>query len=174
VTETAAGPGMRETVLTIEGMTCAACAARVEKKLNGLQGVSVAVNYATATARVAVPAEVTARELVTAVEQAGYAAREPAGGQDAARQAADLKRRLIVALVFFVPLTDLSLMLSLIPSLRLVGLRDVRPRSRRTRRQLPAATDSRPRRRDLPGNRRHGHHVPAGRACSARARSTAA
>ena len=56
MTETAAGPGMRETVLTIEGMTCAACAARVEKKLNGLQGVSAAVNYATATARVAAPA----------------------------------------------------------------------------------------------------------------------
>jgi Cu+-exporting ATPase len=107
---------MRETVLTIEGMTCAACAARVEKKLNGLQGVSAAVNYATATARVTAPAGLPARELVTAVERAGYAAREPAGGQpgdegaaderDGARQAADLKRRLIVALVFFVPLTD--------------------------------------------------------------------
>ena len=48
MTEPAAGPGMRETVLTIEGMTCAACAARVEKKLNGLP----------------------ARELVTAVESA--------------------------------------------------------------------------------------------------------
>jgi len=132
VTETAAGPGMRETVLTIEGMTCAACAARVEKRLNGLQGVSAAVNYATATARVAAPAGLPARELVTAVEQAGYAAREPAarepadsqpGDEGAAdeRDAADLKRRLIVALVFFVPLTDLSLMLSLIPSLRFAG-----------------------------------------------------
>ena len=40
VTEPAAGPGTRETVLTIEGMTCAACAARVQKKLNGLDGVS--------------------------------------------------------------------------------------------------------------------------------------
>jgi Cu+-exporting ATPase len=131
VTEPAAGPGMRETVLTIEGMTCAACAARVQKKLNGLQGVSAAVNYATATARVTAPAGLPARELVAAVERAGYAAREPAGGQtgdedaaderDAARDAAYLKRRLFVALVFFVPLTDLSLMLSLIPSLRFAG-----------------------------------------------------
>ena len=130
MTEPAAGPGMRETVLTIEGMTCAACAARVQKKLNGLQGASAAVNYATATARVTAPAGLPAGELVAAVEQAGYAARELAGGlpdedatdeRDAAREAAYLKRRLFVALVFFVPLTDLSLMLSLIPSLRFAG-----------------------------------------------------
>ncbi|MGC2007383.1 heavy metal translocating P-type ATPase, partial [Trebonia sp.] len=131
MTEPAAGPGMRETVLTIEGMTCAACAARVQKKLNGLQGVSAAVNYATGTARVTTPAGLPARELVAAVERAGYTAREPEGGQpededaaderDAARDAAYLKRRLFVALVFFVPLTDLSLMLSLIPSLRFAG-----------------------------------------------------
>src|SRR5580700_6667036 len=122
---------MRETVLTIEGMTCAACAARVQKKLNGLQGVSAAVNYATGTARVTAPAGLPARELDAAVERAGYTAREPEGGQpededaaderDAARDAAYLRRRLFVALVFFVPLTDLSLMLSLIPSLRFAG-----------------------------------------------------
>ena len=47
MTEPAAGPGMRETALTIEGMTCAACAARVQKKLNGLQGGPPTVNYAT-------------------------------------------------------------------------------------------------------------------------------
>jgi cation transport ATPase len=122
---------MRETVLTIEGMTCAACAARVQKRLNGLHGVSAAVNYATGTARVTTPADLPARELVAAVERAGYTAREPEGRQpededaaderDAARDAAYLKRRLFVALVFFVPLTDLSLMLSLIPSLRFAG-----------------------------------------------------
>jgi heavy metal translocating P-type ATPase len=123
---------MRDIELSIEGMTCAACAARVEKKLNRLPDVSAAVNYATATARVTVPADMPVRELTTAVEQAGYAAREPAGeqpgqdgdaagGQDAARHAAYLKRRLVVALVFFIPLTDLSLMLSLVPSLRFGG-----------------------------------------------------
>ena len=131
MTEPAAGPGTRETVLTIDGMTCAACAARVQKKLNGLQSVSAAVNYATGTARVSTPAGLPARELVAAVERAGYTAREPEGGQPededaaderaAARDTAYLKRRLFVALVFFVPLTDLSLMLSLIPSLRFAG-----------------------------------------------------
>jgi len=119
---------MREIELSIEGMTCAACAARVEKKLNKLQDVAAAVNYATATARVIAPAGLPVRELTGAVERAGYAAREPVAeraGEDGdaadGRDAAYLKRRLIVALVFFVPLTDLSLMLSLVPSLRFTG-----------------------------------------------------
>jgi cation-transporting P-type ATPase A/B/Cu+-exporting ATPase len=112
-------------------MTCAACAVRVEKKLSKLQDVSAAVNYATGTARVTAPVGLPVRDLTAAVEQAGYAARqavEPAdegddaaAGRDAARHVAYLKRRLIVALVFFIPLTDLSLMLSLIPSLRFTG-----------------------------------------------------
>ena len=127
-----AGDEPRETVLAIDGMTCAACAARVEKKLNGLPGVSATVNFATATARITAPAGLPAGDLTAAVERAGYAARAPAGEQagsdgdgaaetDAARHTAYLKRRLIVALVFFVPLTDLSLMLSLVPSLRFAG-----------------------------------------------------
>jgi P-type Cu+ transporter len=120
--------GMREIELSIDGMTCAACAARVERKLNKLQDVAAAVNYATATARVIAPADLPVRELTAAVEQAGYAAREPAAepaGEDGdaadGRDAAYLKRRLIVALVFYIPLTDLSLMLSLVPSLRFTG-----------------------------------------------------
>jgi cation-transporting P-type ATPase A/B/Cu+-exporting ATPase len=125
----------REVDLTIEGMTCAACAARVEKKLNKLPDVSATVNYATATARVTAPAAMPVTVLTAAVEQAGYKAADPsAAGQpdpdepsgaaprpDAARDAAYLRRRLIVALIFFVPLTDLSLMLSLVPSLRFAG-----------------------------------------------------
>jgi cation-transporting P-type ATPase A/B/Cu+-exporting ATPase len=123
---------MREIELPIKGMTCAACAARVEKKLNRLQDVSAAVNYATATARVTAPAAMPVAELAAAVTQAGYSAGEArdtrsgqagdaAGREDAARHAAYLKRRLIVALVCYVPLTDLSLMLSLVPSLRFAG-----------------------------------------------------
>lgn len=117
----------REIELSIEGMTCAACAARVEKKLSKLDGVVAAVNYATATARATVPAGMPAQTLTAAVEQAGYAAREMraettgAGSEDPARHAAYLRRRLIVSLIFFVPLTDLSLMLSLLPSLRFPG-----------------------------------------------------
>ena len=133
----------REVSLSVEGMTCAACAVRIEKKLNKLDEVRATVNYATATARVCAPATMPVAELVGAVERAGYTARPaataPAGqpgappgpeGLDAApgerddpaeRHAAYLRRRLIVALVFFIPLTDLSLVLSLVPSMRFPG-----------------------------------------------------
>ena len=69
------GGGTREIELLIEGMTCAACAARVERKLGGLDGVRATVNYATATARVTAPAALPVPALTAAVEQAGYAAR---------------------------------------------------------------------------------------------------
>src|ERR1700761_4064582 len=118
----------REFELAIEGMTCAACAARVEKKLNKLDDVVASVNYATATARVSAPAAMPVHHLIAAVEKAGYGATEPAtdqpeqaDGQDDARHAKALKRRLIVALVFYLPLTDLSLMLSLVPTMRFPG-----------------------------------------------------
>jgi cation transport ATPase len=134
----AAAPDSREVTLAIEGMTCAACAARVEKKLNQLGGVSATVNYATGTARVTAPASLPGQELTAAVSQAGYPATEcPArhagdavaadgrtedpAGPDAARHFAALRRRLIVALVLFIPLTDLSLALSLLPSVRFPG-----------------------------------------------------
>jgi P-type Cu+ transporter len=128
------GAATREVELLIEGMTCAACAARVEKKLNKLDGVVAAVNYATATARIAAPAALPVAALTEAVTHAGYkaTAREEPGSPDDADAGADsasdadrqfgyLKRRLLVSLAFFIPLTDLSLMLSLVPSLRFPG-----------------------------------------------------
>ena len=120
--------GVREIELSVEGMTCAACAARVEKKLGKLDGVHAAVNYATGTALVTAPPALPVAALTEAVAQAGYTAteRSPAGADDAADAGgggdfAYLRRRLIVALVFFLPLTDLSLMLSLLPWLRFTG-----------------------------------------------------
>jgi len=125
------GANVREVELSVTGMTCAACAARVEKKLGKLDGVHATVNYATGTALVSAPAGLPVRVLTQAVAQAGYAAAErggpdsadvaAAGGRDAGGEFADLRRRLIVALIFFLPLTDLSLMLSLLPSLRFAG-----------------------------------------------------
>jgi P-type Cu+ transporter len=67
--------------LAIGGMTCASCAARIERKLNRLDGVSAAVNFATETARVTFPATVRAEDLVSAVERAGYTALLAPGGQ---------------------------------------------------------------------------------------------
>ena len=72
----------QEVGLSIEGMTCAACAVRVEKKLNRLDEVRATVNYATASARVTAPAAMPVAELVAAVERAGYSARSTAATPD--------------------------------------------------------------------------------------------
>ena len=109
-------------------MTCAACAARVEKKLNAIDGVAATVNFATERAAVTAPVSITVRRLVEAVEHAGYGAdvfgegttRASDDGSDAARFIY-LRNRLVVALVFFVPLSDLSVLLSLFPSYRFPG-----------------------------------------------------
>ena len=71
--------------LPIEGMTCASCAARIEKRLNKLDGVEASVNYATERAAVDFDSElVSAADLVSAVEAAGYRASLPAAGETAA------------------------------------------------------------------------------------------
>lgn len=124
-------PGTQEIELAVTGMTCAACAARIEKKLNRLDGVQAIVNFATERATVTAPRTTTPAMLVAAVEQAGYGAQEaarPAGeaaGEEqidlAGGRAAYLKRRLILALVFFIPLSDLSIGLSLFGSFRFAG-----------------------------------------------------
>ncbi len=62
--------------LPIEGMTCASCANRIEKKLNRIDGVQAAVNYATEQAAVHYdPGRVTPEQLVAVVEGIGYRAR---------------------------------------------------------------------------------------------------
>ena len=64
--------------LEVGGMTCASCAARVEKKLNKLEGVTASVNYATEKASVQVPEGLGAEELIAVVEKTGYTAQRPA------------------------------------------------------------------------------------------------
>ena len=80
----ATAPGDVE--LLIGGMTCASCAARVEKKLNRMDGVTATVNYATEKARVSFPAGVTTGDLIATVEKTGYTAAlpEPPRAEDAA------------------------------------------------------------------------------------------
>jgi Cu+-exporting ATPase len=65
----------REAVLEIEGMTCASCVARVEKRLRAVDGVDATVNLATESARVSFPGDVAPDRLVRAVREAGYDAR---------------------------------------------------------------------------------------------------
>ncbi|HEY2202923.1 MAG TPA: heavy metal translocating P-type ATPase [Pseudonocardia sp.] len=108
-------------------MTCAACAARVQRSLNKLDGVAATVNYATERAEVSCPPELDPRRLIERVESAGYTARRVDdvvdGEEDAEheRRLTLLRRRLAVAAVLAVPICDLSLALSLFPELRFPG-----------------------------------------------------
>jgi P-type Cu+ transporter len=63
--------------LTIGGMTCASCAARVEKKLNRMDGVSATVNYATEKAKVSYPQGLEIADLIATVVKTGYTAEQP-------------------------------------------------------------------------------------------------
>jgi len=117
-------PRLQEFDLSIQGMTCASCAARIEKRLNKIDQVVASVNYATHRAHVTAPGGACAQALIEAIDQVGYAAELASAGsaedgKDAEdRQVASLQRRLTVALIFFIPLCDLSIMLSLIPAYR--------------------------------------------------------
>ena len=93
--------------LAIGGMTCAACAQRVEKKLNRLDGVTASVNYATEKAWISTEA-LGVDQLISTVEKTGYRAElPPAPGGDAAEPGTGdlriLRSRLIIAAVLTAP-----------------------------------------------------------------------
>ena len=109
--------------LTIGGMTCASCAARIEKKLNRIDGVTASVNYATDKASVAYPTGVTPQQLIAVVEATGYTAELPAPPEivpEASRPNEDdretqaLQQRLVVSTALAVPV----LVLSMVPALQ--------------------------------------------------------
>lgn len=84
---------MSSVVLAVGGMTCASCAARVEKKLNRIDGVSASVNYATEQATVSYPDTVRPEDLVAAVEATGYTATLPTPNPRNRSHAGNLTRR---------------------------------------------------------------------------------
>jgi P-type Cu+ transporter len=128
----------RRLELAVGGMTCASCAARVEKKLNKLDGVSATVNFATAKARVTYPETIGPDDLIAAVKRAGYQAALPAAapapgpgpapaspetgrpapgppsapsapGTPETREAATLRQRLLISLALAVPVVLLAM-----------------------------------------------------------------
>jgi len=104
--------------LALEGMTCASCAARIERKLNKLDGVEATVNYATEKAAVSYdPSEVAVADLIGAVEAAGYRARSAAEVQEEEGRARSLAVRLVVAAVLTTPVT----VVTMIPPLHFAG-----------------------------------------------------
>ncbi|MFB7465907.1 heavy metal translocating P-type ATPase [Streptomyces sp. NPDC056224] len=114
--------------LTIGGMTCASCAARIEKKLNRMDGVTATVNYATEKAKVSYAADVRVADLIATVEKTGYTAEEPPppepdpdpGAADGAAPAvrdpelAALRQRLLVSAALALPVV----LLSMVPALQ--------------------------------------------------------
>ena len=109
-------PGSRVIELDIEGMTCASCVGRVERKLGKLDGVQASVNLPLESARVTVPAEITDEQIAATVKAAGYKAtvRTPQAPAAAAEDpaigtAAKLRSRLVAAAAFTVPVFVLSM-----------------------------------------------------------------
>ncbi|MEV6834339.1 heavy metal translocating P-type ATPase [Streptomyces sp. NPDC051133] len=113
-----------EVELLIGGMTCASCAARVEKKLNRMDGVSATVNYATEKAKVSYAEGVEVADLIATVERTGYTAEEPAPPQPATETAPEtperdtelgaLRHRLLVSALLAAPVV----LLAMIPALQ--------------------------------------------------------
>lgn len=123
VTTSANAATSTETTLAITGMTCAACAARIERKLNKLQHVTATVNYATEAAVVTTTDQAGVESAVTAIEALGFGAHLPAdadGDADAGdedTQLRSLRRRLVVAAVLAVPVIAVSM----VPAWQFVG-----------------------------------------------------
>jgi Cu+-exporting ATPase len=107
--------------LAIGGMTCASCAARIEKKLNRMDGVTATVNYATERATIAYPDGITPEDLIATVEKTGYTAvvpppPAPAGAEPAVAEPADELRGLRTRLWVSVALTAPVIVLAMVPA----------------------------------------------------------
>ncbi|MEV0491965.1 heavy metal translocating P-type ATPase [Streptomyces atratus] len=110
-----------EVELAIGGMTCASCAARIEKKLNRMDGVTATVNYATEKAKVSYRGEdISVQDLIATVEKTGYTAQEPAppvrtgegaptGAEAEADELRPLRQRLLTAAVLAVPVIAMAM-----------------------------------------------------------------
>lgn len=109
--------------LTIGGMSCAACAAHIEKALNNMPGVSASVNYATEKATISQSGDFGAKDFIKTVENAGYSAftDEDLGREDgqehpktSSQELAGLRRRLIICAILAAPV----IVLAMIPPLQ--------------------------------------------------------
>src|SRR5213083_1352268 len=106
----------REVELRIGGMTCASCAARIEKRLNKLDNVTAAVNYATEQAKVTFPSSLEPEELVAQVEAAGYTASLPTGPPEGREsepehdvELVSLRQRLAGSIALAVPVVAMAM-----------------------------------------------------------------
>ena len=106
---TEVGP-LQSVQLDVSGMTCASCAARIEKKLNRLEGVNATVNYATEKATVQYGGATTPQTLIETIERTGYGASLPSDGEhDPDRDVRVLGRRTLVAAMLSLPVIVLAM-----------------------------------------------------------------
>ncbi|MGW3074110.1 heavy metal translocating P-type ATPase [Kitasatospora sp. NPDC001132] len=116
---TTQAPASAEVELSIGGMTCASCAARIEKKLNRMDGVTASVNYATEKAKVSFEGGVEVADLIATVEATGYTAALPkppaaegtggTGQAEPADELAPLRQRLFTAVALAVPVIAMAM-----------------------------------------------------------------
>ena len=115
---TATNPESERLELEIGGMTCASCAARIEQRLNRIDGVSATVNFATETALVTHGPGVSTDDLVAQVEAAGYHASPPRSGDESTAaperdtddtEVRSLRHRLVVSTALSVPVVLLAM-----------------------------------------------------------------
>ena len=130
MTSVYAGPatGTQELLeLNIGGMTCAACANTIERRLNRLEGVDATVNFATERALVSGLTVAEADRAIEAVTKAGYSASVRTDADDAWTERAasvrisSLRRRLAVSALLTVPVCDFTILFALVPHLRFPG-----------------------------------------------------
>ncbi|NKB92774.1 MAG: heavy metal translocating P-type ATPase, partial [Candidatus Nanopelagicales bacterium] len=98
----------------ITGMTCASCAARVEKKLNRMPGVIATVNYGTDRAHIALPKGTSIDDAIATIEATGYAAQRPIVESDRERahdepEVCDLRRRVTISAILTAPVVALAM-----------------------------------------------------------------
>jgi len=113
VTET---PSVGHVEMQIGGMTCASCAARIEKKLNKIDGVTATVNFATEKASVDYAGDVSPDQLVATIQDAGYSAElpKPATQDDSVEHdeedpTASLRQRLLISLALTLPVVAMAM-----------------------------------------------------------------
>ena len=102
--------------LDIEGMTCTACARRIEKDLNKIEGVSAYVDFASEKAHLTVSQDVTQEMLIHSVEESGYSV-----GSDRS-EITTLKWRVAVGVILSIPITAMSMIPALMANMWLIAL----------------------------------------------------
>ena len=98
--------------LSVQGMTCSSCVNTVEKALNKVEGVSATINFATETAHILAPADVSPEDLIKIVEKAGYSATLLVDAQSVTLHSKKSARAFFFAFIFAVPAVAISMVMS--------------------------------------------------------------